>query len=249
MPYFEWKGHKLFYRQQGEGPLLLLLPGNSASSICLQGEMNYFCNRFCTVSPDFLGTGQSERVDVWPQDWWEQAASQMEHLIDQLGYKDCVIMGTSGGAVIALLTAINFPGKVRAVIADSFVDQISKDVAQQNILSDRARKTPLQRQFWEYAHGADWEKVVKADSAMFMQFVEAGGDWFSGRLIKVECPVLVTASKQDDALPNIVHSVFTIVEQVRDCRAFINDKGGHPMMWTAQNDFRAVSDYFLERFL
>jgi hypothetical protein len=33
--------------------------------------------------------------------------------------------------------------------------------------------------------------------------------------------------------------------QIVDCRAFLAARGGHPLMWSAPQDFRAISDYFL----
>ena len=97
MPHFNWKDHQIFYQEQGEGPLLLILPGNTASSICHQGELDYFCDRFHTASLDFLGTGKSDRVATWAQDWWADGASQAKTLVEHLGYQECIVMGTSGG--------------------------------------------------------------------------------------------------------------------------------------------------------
>ena len=57
MPYFEWKGRRLFYRQRGEGDLLLILPGNTASSACHEAELAYFSDRYQVVALDFLGSG------------------------------------------------------------------------------------------------------------------------------------------------------------------------------------------------
>ncbi len=212
--------------------------------------MDYLNGRFRTVAPDFWGTGQSERIaHAWPVDWWEQAALQMGSLLDHLQVENCLVMGSSGGAIVALLTAIHFPDKVRAVVADSFVERMSKESALEHVIQNRERKTADQRRFWEYAQGADWEQVVDADTDMFVRFLEAGGDWFSERLSQVQCPVLVTASKQDDAFPHVATSIGAIVEQIPDARAYIHERGGHPMMWTAPNAFRAQSDLFLERFI
>ncbi|BBB48247.1 alpha/beta fold hydrolase [Pelolinea submarina] len=249
MPSYQWKDHTLFYRTQGEGPLLLILPGDTATSICYQGEIDYFSDRFRTIAPDFLGTGQSERMDEWPVNWWEQAAFQMGSLVDHLNVENCLVMGSSGGAIVALLMAIHYPEKVRAVVADSFADRISRENALENVVKDRAKKTDAQRGFWEYAQGPDWEQVVDADTAMFMKFVEAGGDCFSGRLGDVKCPVLITASKKDDAFPHLAPQIGSIVDQIEDCRAYIHAHGDHPMMWTAPDEFHAVSDLFLKKFI
>ena len=43
-------------------------------------------------------------------------------LIDHLGEEKAVVVGSSGGGIVALLTAVLFPEKVLAVIADSTVD-------------------------------------------------------------------------------------------------------------------------------
>ena len=42
MPNFIHNSQRLFYREQGEGPLLLILPGNTASSACHPEEVAYF---------------------------------------------------------------------------------------------------------------------------------------------------------------------------------------------------------------
>lgn len=249
MPFFNWNDHKLFYRKQGKGPLLLILPGDTASSKCHQSELDHFSDRFCAASLDFLGTGKSERIKVWARNWWDQAASQAADLVEELGYKDCIAMGTSGGGLAALIMAILFPEKVRAVIADSCVSKITKKEAHKLIFEDRAKKTIEQKRFWEFAHGPDWEQVVDADTARLMSFVDGGGDWFSGRLAEIQCPVLITASKQDPTFPRIARKVSLMSEQITDCQIFLNNKGDHPLMWTAPQDFRMVSDYFLEKLI
>jgi len=245
MPHFTWNGHRLFYRQRGQGPLLLVLPGNTASSACHEGELKHFSRRYRVASLDFLGTGQSDRVVIWADDWWEDGARQAAALVSHLGYADCIVMGTSGGAVIALLMAIAFPSMVRAVIADSFEERFTPEMLQQNVIADRAQRTPGQVSFWQGAHGSDWEQVVEADTEMLRRCAASGGDWFGGRLPQVRCPVLLTASKGDTLLPDIATQLGQMAGQIPDCRAFLNNEGGHPLMWSCAQDFCAVADYFL----
>jgi valacyclovir hydrolase len=245
MPYFNWENHRIHYREQGKGDLLLILPGNTASSTCHQGELDHFGNRFRTVSMDFLGTGRSDHVHEWSDDWWLQGARQAKALSDHLGYEKCTVMGTSGGAASALLMAIHFAGSVDAVIADSCVEFFSLAFTEQNVLPDRKRRTTGQIEFWKYANGDDWEQVVDADTAMLLRFAKQGGDWFSGRLGEIHCPVLLTASKKDRDLPQIIEQNGRMAEQIPSCRLFINDRGSHPLMWSAPQDFRAAADDFL----
>ena len=247
MPYFDWKDKKIFYRTQGEGPLLVILPGNTASSICHQGELEHFSENFQAVSMDYLGTGKSERLEQWTADWWKYAAEQVSVLVDHLNHANCILMGTSGGAIVAFLAALNFPEKVRAIIADSLEYCIPKSLVLESIMKERAMRTDPQKQFWEFAHGADWEDVVEADTSMLLKFAERGGDWAEGRLGEIGCPVLLTGSKLDSSIPHLLRDYSRIAEAIVDCSVYINDSGDHPFMWTAPQDFRPICDHFLKR--
>lgn len=245
MSYFDYLQHRLFYREQGEGPLLLILPGNTASSICHQGELDHFSQHFRAVSLDFLGTGASDRIPVWPEDWWETGADQVEALIAHLGYEDGLLLGTSGGAVIALLAAILYPERVRAVVADSTVERFSPEMLQRNVIEGRSQRSPGQIQFWSFAHGADWEQVIEADTAVLRHLVEHGGNWFGGRLDEIQCPALLTTSLRDEFFPDVSTQVTSMALQIPDCSVFLANQGGHPLMWTRAPLFRQVVDSFL----
>lgn len=246
MPTFTWNDHQIHYRQQGTGDLLLLLPGNTASSILHQGELGYFSRRYHTVSIDFLGTGKSERIDTWPDDWWLQAANQSTALVEHLGYRTCIAMGTSGGAAIALLMAIHYPDLVQAVIADSCTERFTREMFEYNVIQDRDKRTPEQVHFWQFAHGDDWEQVIEADTGMLQRFTEHGGDWFDGRLSEIRCPVLLTASLQDRMLPNAVQQASNLAAQIDGSCVFINKSGSHPLMWSSPDDFRGICNQFLQ---
>jgi pimeloyl-ACP methyl ester carboxylesterase len=244
---FTHAGHQLFYRQQGSGDLLLILPGNTASSASHAGELAYFGERFNTVSLDYWGTGQSERLETWPEDWYEVAAHDAAVLIEHLGAESAFVMGTSGGAIVALLMAIHHPGRVRGVIADSTVERFTGKMLK-NAIANRGQRLPGQVDFWQQAHGDDWAAVVDADSAMLQRFYKkTGGNWSRGRLDEIRCPVLLTASLEDSALSNVGKSLMSMSKQIPNSRAFLTSQGDHPLMWSRPEDFRHVSDYFLAR--
>jgi pimeloyl-ACP methyl ester carboxylesterase len=244
MPHIRFESHRLYYRDQGQGPLLIILPGNTASSACHQGELAYWSDRFHAVALDFLGTGRSDRVTVWADDWWQSGAHQVRALLDHLGRQTCIAMGTSGGAVAALWTAILYPDRVRAVVADSCVARFPPEMLD-TMAHERARRTPDQVAFWQGAHGDDWEQVIQADTDLIRGFVERGGDWFGPRLGEISCPVLLTASMQDADLPQVAQQNCRMAEQIPDCRLYLHNEGGHPLMWSQPEAFRSVSDGFL----
>jgi pimeloyl-ACP methyl ester carboxylesterase len=245
MPYFIHNKHQLFYREAGHGPLLLLLPGNTASSAAYVGELDYFSRRYHTVALDFRGTGQSERLTVWPDDWWQQGAHDAAALVAHLGYEHCIALGSSGGAVVALLLAIHHPEKVHAVIADSTVERLPPQRVQA-ILAERRHHLPALAAFWQQAHGDDWEQVINADSDLMGRFAGQGIDWLGGQMHAVCCPVLFTASLRDAALPDVDTQVCGMATSVADGRVFFTNVGDHPLIWSRPDDFRRAADCFLD---
>ncbi len=243
MPIVAYSNRHLFYRERGDGRLLFILPGNTSSSAHHEGELAHFGQRYRAVTLDFWGTGSSGRIPVWPDDWWEQGARDATALVERLGYEHCVAVGTSGGAVVALLMAILSPERVQAVIADSCVERWPP-VQLQAAVAERDRQTPEQEAFWRYAHGDDWQQVVDADSGLLLRLAQRGGDWFDGRLREIRCPVLFTASLRDEALPDVERQVRAMVRQIPDSRVFFASHGGHPLMWSRPGDFRRAADCF-----
>jgi valacyclovir hydrolase len=247
MPTFTHDDHQLFYREEGKGPLLLILPGNTASSANHAGELAYFGQRYRAVSLDFWGTGQSDRLETWPENWWEVGAHDAAALIEHLGEERAFVIGTSGGAIVALFMALLYPERVRGVIADSTVERFTR-ASIQDAVAERTKRSPEQIAFWISAHGDDWEAVVNADSNMLLRFVKkTRGDWARGRLAQIQSPVLLTASLEDPLLPKVGKQLMSMSKQIPNSRAFLTGGGEHPLMWSRPEDFRRVSDYFLAR--
>jgi len=245
MPFFKHNGQQLFYRTEGSGPLLLVLPGNTASSACNAGELATFSRAYKVAALDPLGTGQSHRIALWPENWWEQNAHAAASLVAHLGYEQCIAMGTSGGGIMALLLALACPERVRAVIADSCVECLPGSVLQAAV-AERRQYSPGQVAFWRHAHGDDWQTVVNADSDLLLRLAARELHWFDGRLPEIVCPVLLTASLRDGALPNVAGQVCHMAEQIPDCQVFFTNAGGHPLMWSRPNAFQAIAWIFLQ---
>jgi len=245
MPILEFSNHRIFYRQQGAGPLLILLPGNTATSVCFQSELDYFASSYTVVSLDFLGTGLSERSESWPVNWWRDNAKQISALIAHLDLGPALLLGTSGGGISALWTAIDFPAQVRAVVADSVPARFSGDLLR-HVLAERRDPPEDLVRFYHHAQGEDWQAVIEADNSMLERFfTEYDGDVFGNRLLEICCPVLFTASRQDNFLIDPDATQTAMARAVRHGRLYMAPKGGHPFMWTAADEFRAVAGMFL----
>ncbi|HEX2978712.1 MAG TPA: alpha/beta hydrolase [Anaerolineaceae bacterium] len=242
MPYFNNNHHRLFYREQGSGPLLVILPGNTATSACHVGELEYFAKSFHCIAIDFWGTGQSDRMETWPEDWFERAADDAAALAAHAGEGSAFVLGTSGGAWVALLMAIAHPGFVRAVVADSMIEKYPPEA----LLAEMAKRhspTPDAKKFYRYAQGEGWEQVVEADTRLLEALANRGGDLFQGRLAQIRCPVLLTNSIED--FPAIEPQTASILRQIPNSRALLLNRGGHPTLWSRPDEVReAVETFF-----
>lgn len=248
VPYFTLQQRRIHYREQGQGELLLILPGNTASSACHLAELEHFGQRYHAAALDYLGTGQSERLATWPATWWQDGAHQAAALADHLGAERLWAVGTSGGAIVALWMAILYPQRVRGLVADSTLQVFPPELVRHNVTLDRAQRSEGQVAFWRHAHGEDWAQVVEADTALIEGLGASGGHWLEGRLSEVTCPVLITASRQDDLLPGVAADSQRMLAQMPQARLYLHHEGGHPLMWSQAATFRAQADLFLQGF-
>jgi valacyclovir hydrolase len=253
MPYFIHDQHRFHYCEQGTGPLLLVLPGNTASSAWHTGDLDYFASLgYHAVSPDYLGTGLSDRLpSPWPQDWFQRNAADCVALIEYLNAENAIVVGTSGGSIVALWMAILYPQRVRAVIADSegYFYRSGMVAAQ---VSDRAQRTPGQVRFWSKAHGEDWSQVVDADTALLLALEEAGrpgGGWdiYEGRLAEIRCPVMFSCSLSDSLIPEVGSQMLAMSQKLPGSWFFSVNQGFHPLMWSQPQAFRAAAQAFLNK--
>ena len=129
MPDFTWRGRRVHFREAGgdEAPLLVVLPGSTASSANHAGELTRFGRTHHVVALDYLGTGASERLEHWPLGWWEDGAEQAAGLAAHFGSARYALMGCSGGGTMALLIAAERPVEVTAVVADSCPETLTPE--------------------------------------------------------------------------------------------------------------------------
>lgn len=245
MSYFIFKERKIFYTEKGKGPLLIILPGNTATSAAHENELTYFSDRYHAVSLDFLGTGKSDRMKQWNSDWWEEGSHQIAALIEHLNYKEAILLGISGGAIIAIAAAINHPDNVKAVIADSFSLHFTEEMYKDNVLNERANITEQKQSFWSLMHGADWRDVINADTEMIEKVVKKGGVCITGQPEKIKCPVLLTFSEKDSFLPNVKEIAADLGKKIDNSKVKLFSNGDHPLIWTNPTEFFQAVDGFL----
>lgn len=245
MEKFIFNSKTINYRSRGDGELMIFLPGNTASSIVYQPQIDFFSKDFFAVSIDYLGTGQSDRISDIQENWWQFSARQVNALIEHLGYKKAIIVGSSGGSIVAMFLAADFPEKVSHLILDSFSVEFTNEMLENNVIRERSNPSDEQKQFWTYCHGNDWESIIKQDTENIKRMVENGGNWLEDAPQRVKCPVLLLGSWEDNFVPNVEQDFKLLSNQISDCRFVLSDKGGHPLIWANTTFFNTEALNFL----
>ncbi|MFX0203857.1 MAG: alpha/beta fold hydrolase [Candidatus Hodarchaeota archaeon] len=246
MSYYTHEEYTIYYKVCGEGEPLLLIHGSTASSSMLEEEVDFYAAYFTVIVVDILGHGQSERLEEFPGDFWNENASVLHGLCQQLNIKKVNILGTSGGAIIGLNFAITYPELTQRVIADSFIgEELSLEEA--HALEEertRAKQHGAER-FWRTMHGEDWEQVIDADTKMLLHFAQHYRNNFHDNLDKIQCPVLIIGSLQDNLIKNIAQKACHVAKKIPSSTTVFSPQGDHPLMLSQKTFFRKVVLDFL----
>jgi pimeloyl-ACP methyl ester carboxylesterase/SAM-dependent methyltransferase len=234
---FRCRDMNINYIDKGQGEVLILLPGNTASSAVHENEIAFLSENYRVICPDYMGYGKSDRMESFPADFLWQNACMCCKLIESLGIKQCIAIGTSGGGIVALNMALHCPDLINAVVADSIPGEYFGEEKAEELVEERKKRTKEQIVFWKMAHGEDWEQVVDADTDMIIRQVASGETLYKGKLSDIKCPVLITGSLEDEEIKNIQKSNLEIVEQINQVETYYHETGFHPLMWSASDVF------------
>ena len=103
-----------YVRQAGSGSAVVCLHANASTSVQWRGLMDLLAPKFHVFAPDSYGAGKSPD---WPSDRVIRLRDEVEFIEPLLarGGSPLTLVGHSYGAAIALLAALEDPGRVRAM--------------------------------------------------------------------------------------------------------------------------------------
>ena len=231
MAYFTYQSKKIFYRETGNGEPLMVLHGNTASSVMFEMLLPLYQDSFKVILMDFLGNGKSDRVDEFPADIWMNQAKQVIALIEHLNCQKVNLIGTSGGAWTAVNAAMERPDLIKSVAADSFDGRTFANDFAEKLIAERtfAKNDVSARQFYGWCQGDDWEKVVDLDTKALTECAERKLPLFQKSLDHLEVPVLFLGSLEDPMVrSNLAEEYEQIKQQVQNGHVYLFPTGGHP---------------------
>lgn len=108
-------GIKLYYEIYGEGKPLVVLHGNGGSISSASTHYPDLIKQYKVIAIDSRAQGRSGDTDK-PLTY-DQMASDVNTLLEQLNIDSAYIWGQSDGAILCLLLAKDYPKKVKRVVA------------------------------------------------------------------------------------------------------------------------------------
>lgn len=248
MPFFPYHEQQIFYEIHGSGIPVLLLHGNTASGQMFAPVIPLLSEKYQIITMDFLGYGRSDRPTVQPADLWFEWAKQVQALCGHLHISKINLIGSSGGALAAINTALEYPALVRALIADSF-EGIAADLtitAEIQHGREAAKQNEFFRAYLQSIHGNDWETVFDADTDAVIRHAKQIGTFFHQPLSELRVKLLLTGSAEDEMFPaGHYDRLFDEISRLTPfAQSHIFAHGSHPAMCSNPQEFAALCDDF-----
>ena len=248
MAFFKYGDKKIYYDEIGAGLPVVLLHGDTASSKMFEYIIPLYANSFRVILMDFLGNGQSDRVEEFPSDLWYSQAQQVIAFLEYLNCEKVNLIGTSGGAWVAVNVALERPDLVYKVVADSFDGRTLQSGFSENLLKERmtAKSNDFSRQFYEWCQGKDWETVVDLNTKALVECADSKLPLFHKPLEMLEVPILFVGSNEDTMCRENLEEEYSQMEQlVPNGRKYLFPTGNHPAILSNAEEFVDVVKEFL----
>lgn len=109
-------GINLYYETHGEGPVILLTHGYSATSQMWRGQIEPLSRKHKLVIWDMRGHGQSDYPDDLAAYSESETVADMAALLDHVSAKQAIVGGLSLGGYMSLAFNATHPDRVKALL-------------------------------------------------------------------------------------------------------------------------------------
>lgn len=185
------KGVDIYFETYGEGAPLVLIHGNGGNIAYMKPQIEYFSRNYKVIVLDCRGRGKSELGK--DSLTYIQMTNDIIAILDHLHVDSTFVIGRSDGGIIALLLAINYPGRVKKVAA--FAANLTPDTMAlypyfyNKVIKDRKQAESM---IAKKDTSQDWKIIQQRNRLMEFQPHITADD-----LHRIKCPVLVMSTDRD----------------------------------------------------
>jgi pimeloyl-ACP methyl ester carboxylesterase len=220
-------GIKLYYEIYGEGQPLVVLHGNGGSIENATSHYPELIKKYKVITIDSRAQGRSTDTDK-PLTY-DLMASDVNALLDQLNIDSVNIWGQSDGAILGLLLAMDYPKKVRRVLAFGA-----------NIQPDSLAIFP-----WAVNSMAQKVKTTKDEKERKLNFLMLDYPNIPySKLAGIKAPVLIMAGDRDVIRPEHTLKLFQNIPNSHLC---ILPGSTHGASWNKRTLFMQLLNEFFDK--
>jgi len=199
---------KIYYRDEGEGPPLVLLHGGWGYSLNpFNRQIEKLRTGVRVICPDRSGYGRSTHLDAFgdlPTDFHYRAAAETLSFLDSLGIEHAFFWGHSDGAVIASIIGFTAPARVRGLILEAFHYYRTKPRSREffkTLANDPdVLGVELCEKFALEFGPEDWRTLIISHAKAWLQMAterRSGNDLYRGKLPEISAPTLFIHGRLD----------------------------------------------------
>lgn len=249
MSYFNYQSKRIYYTESGKGKPVLLLHGDTASSRMFELLLPLYEEQFHVILIDYLGHGKSDRLKKFPVDLWMEEARQTIALLEHLQLGKADLIGTSGGAWVAVNTALARPDLVGKVVADSFDGRTLADNFAEKLIEERtnAKRDEMAIGFYQWCQGEDWESVVDLDTEALVRCAREKRPLFIKPLGELQVPLLLMGSAGDDMTRTDFQEEYREIARETGAGICMFPEGNHPAILSNAEAAAEVIGRFLKQ--
>lgn len=260
MPTVSVNGTRLYYEELGSGPHMLFIHGMCGDASVWADQMRRLSPHFHTVAYDRRGHSRSA-VSQPSSGVVELHADDAAQLILELGLAPCIVVGSSGGARIAVDLARRYPALVsRAVFSEPplmALDRVTGDafVSQIKPALERAMATGGPRAavdaFFEVVCPGLWRQLseerrdnpYRANAPeLFADLMAPAYQITPDDLRQMRTPSLVISGSE--SLPHFIHIAAIVAENIPGARLLTLPGSGHVTYAEKPAEFAAAVEAF-----
>lgn len=248
MSYFKYQGQLVYYEEYGEGPLLVMLHGNTASARMFEPLIELY-KGYHIVLIDFLGHGRSQRLAKFPLDFWQNQARQVLALLEQFPNEKAILLGSSGGAISAINAGFLAPEMISCIIADSFEGEEPIPALLKDFRGEREQslRDAFSMEFYRWMQGDDYEQIVRQDTDMMLAHFEKKMPYYFRPLSDIQIPVFLIGSRQDDMIPEVEEAYKKLRAASPHYTMHLFPEGKHPAVLSNAEAFAGIVCAYLEQ--